>query len=211
MANVLGPFGFIQQGTASGKPNFAENGNTPYRIAGGSSAPYATAIYRGDAVLMNVSGPTGYVEQWANGAGSTATKILVGIFDGCDYYSASQQKQIYSPWWPGTTDAVGDVNAYVIDDPQALFKVQAGIASAITQANIGQVADIVASPTGNGYTFQSGMSLSTPTASTADTLPFKIVNIINTPLGANGTDTTTPYNYVVVAMNNQQYKSLVGV
>ena len=68
MANVQGPFGFSPTGTASGPPNFAENHNPPYKIASG----YATAIYKGDAVRMNSSGPTGYIEQWANGDGGTA-------------------------------------------------------------------------------------------------------------------------------------------
>src|SRR5208282_6684728 len=133
MANVSAPFGFAPWGTASGPPNFAENHNPPYRIAGGTSGEYTTAIYYGDAVRMNSATPSGYIEQWANGDGSTATNILVGIFVGCSYYSASQAKMVESRYWPGTTDAVGDVNAYVVDDPNALFKVQAGISSAITQ------------------------------------------------------------------------------
>lgn len=204
MANIQGPFGFAQWGTASGPPNFAESHNPPYRIASG----YSTPIYFGDAVRMNVGGPTGYIEQWANGDGGTATKILVGIFIGCSYYSTSQRKTVWSNYWPGS-DATGDVNAFIVDDPNALFKVQAGIGSAITQTSLGQTADIVAGPTGNSTTGISGMSLSTPT--TTNTLPFKVVNIINTPPGANGTDLTTPYNYVVVSLNNQQYKTLLGV
>lgn len=204
MANVQGAFGFQQWGTASGPPNFAEGHNTPYRIASG----YATAIFYGDAVRMNVSGPTGYIEQWANGDGGTATQILVGIFVGCFYFSTSQQKGVYSRYWPGS-DATGDVSAFVIDDPQALFKVQAGIGSAITQTSLGRTADIVATPLGNTTTGISGMSLSTPT--TTNTLPFKVQNVITTPPGANGTDLTTPYNYVIVAFNNQQGKALLGV
>lgn len=204
MANVQGPFGFSHTGTASGAPNFAEGHNTPYRIAAG----YATAIYYGDAVRWNVSGPTGYIEQWANGDGGTATQILVGIFIGCSYYSTSQRKHVWNNYWPGS-DATGDVNAFVVDDPNAQFKVQAGIGSAITQTSLGRTADIVAAPTGNTTTGISGMSLSTPT--TTVTLPFKVVNVITTPPGANGTDLTTPYNYVIVAFNNQQYKALLGV
>lgn len=204
MANVQGPFGFSQIGTASGMPNFAESSSPPYRIASG----YSTKIFYGDAVRMNVSGPTGFIEQWANGDGGTATQILVGIFVGCRYYSTSQKKTVWSNYWPGA-DATGDVAAFVVDDPNAQFKVQAGIGSAITQTSIGQTADIVATPVGNTTTGISAMSLSTPT--TTNTLPFKVVNIINTPPGANGTDLTTPYNYVIVALNNSQYKTLLGV
>jgi hypothetical protein len=204
MANVQGAFGFAQWGTATGAVNFAQAHNPPYRIAAGNG----TAIYFGDAVRMNVSGPTGYIEQWANGDGGTATKILVGIFLGCSYYSTSQRKVIFNNYWPGS-DATGDVNAFVCDDPMALFKVQAGIGSAITQTSLGATADIVSSPTGNTTTGISGMSLSTP--GTTVTNPFKVVNLVTTPPGAQGTDLTTPYNYVIVSFNNQLGKALLGV
>ena len=189
MANVIGPFGFSQWGTASGMPNFALGGNPPYRVAAG----YATAIFYGDTVRMNVAGPTGYVEQWANGDGSTATKILVGIFLGCRYFSTPQQNTIWRNYWPGS-DATCGIEAFVCDDPQSLWKVQAN-AGPITQTAIGQTADIAASPTGNTTTGISGMSLSTPT--TTNTLPFKVVNVIKTPPGANCTDLTTAGNYVI--------------
>ncbi len=202
--NALGPFGFVQMGTASGPPNFAENHNPPYRIASG----YGTAIFFGDAVRMNVSGPTGYVEQWANGDGGTATKILLGIFVGCKYFSTSQKKVIFNNYWPGS-DATGDVDAFVVDDPNSQWKVQAGIGSAITQTSIGACADIVATPLGNTTTGISTMSLSTPT--TTVTLPFKVVNVITSPPGAPGTDLTAAYNNVIVAFNNSQYKALLGV
>ena len=44
-----------------------------------------------------------------------ATKILVGIFTGCSYYSTSQRKTVFNNYWPGS-DATGDIEAYVVDD-----------------------------------------------------------------------------------------------
>ena len=204
MANVQGPFGFSQVGTASGMPNFAEQGNPRYQI----SSSYATAIFYGDAVRLNSSGPTGYIEQWANGDGGTASRILAGIFVGCTYYSTSQKKVVWNNYWPGS-DATGTVSAFVVDDPQSQWKVQSNTSSPLTIANLGQTVDIVATPTGNTTTGISGMSLSTPT--TTVTLPFKIVNLVTSPPGANGTDVTTAYNNVIVAFNNQTYKALLGV
>jgi hypothetical protein len=202
MANTSAPFGLAQIGTASGPPNFAESGNTPYRIASG----YATAIFFGDLCKMNVSGPTGYVEQWVEGDGATATKIPVGVFLGCKYYSTSRKATVWNNYWPGS-DATGDVEAFICDDPNAQFKVQAN-AGPITQATIGQTADLVVNA-GNTTTGISGMALDTPT--TTSTLPLKVVNIITTPPGANGTDVTTAYNYLIVAFNNQTYKNPLGV
>ena len=139
MANVAGAFGFIHWGTASGPPNFAQSENPPYRIAAG----YSTAIFFGDAVRMNVSGtPTGFIEQWANGDGS-ATKMVVGIFTGCRYFSTSQKKTVWNNYWPGS-DATGDVVAFVVDDPNSFWKVQA-TTGPITQAMLGFGADITAS------------------------------------------------------------------
>jgi hypothetical protein len=216
MANTAAPFGFLRWGGASGPVNMGFNSgqNIPgsttvsgYRISSG----YSTTIYFGDAVRMNSSGPTGYVEQWANGDGGTATRILVGIFLGCQYYSTSQKKTIFNNYWPGS-DATGDVVAYVDDDPQSLWMVQAGVAATpFTDIYIGSTADIVASSGANGSTTTgvSGMSLATPT--TTNTLPFKVVNIVTSPPTANGRDITTAYNNVIVAFNNQQYKALLGV
>jgi len=205
MANVLGAFGLKRWGTASSAPNFGFDSNPPFRIASG----YGTAIYYGDLVRMNNSA-TGFVEQWANGDGSTATKILVGVFLGCRYNSLSQKKSVWNNYWPGS-DANGDVEAFVCADPNSLWVAQAGGTSAATQTTIGQTVDVKASPTGSTTTGISGMLLDTANAGTSNVFPLKIVNLVTTPPGANGTDLTTANNYVIVAFNNQQYKALLGV
>lgn len=207
MANVIGFFGFAQWGTASGPPNFAESHNTPYRI----SAANATPIFFGDAVAYVVGTPgTGFLTQWAAGDGATAGRILAGIFVGCEYYSTSQKKHVWNNYWPGS-DATGDVSAFVVDDPAALFKVQVNTGP-VTQTRLGETADVVVG-SGNVVTGISAMSLATPVDTGASNiqLPFKVVNLITTPPGANGTDLTTANNYVIVAFNNQTYKTLLGV
>ena len=214
MANVLSPFGFAQVGTTGMPPNFARAGSgSPYKI----KSSFTTAIYYGDAVRMwisgdSITGAAGYITPWvaADGVGDP-TKILVGIFLGCEYYSSSQRQNVKSQFWPGG-DAAADATAYVCDDPNSEWMVQAGTAATpITQAYIGFSADIKATPTGNTVTGISGMVLDTPTITNSDTLPFKVVNVITTPPTANGRDVATAYNYVAVAFNNQQYKARLGV
>jgi hypothetical protein len=208
-ANVLSPFGFLQVGTASGPPNFAQAGSAhPYRIKAG----FVTAIYNGDAVRMWISGDdssgaAGYITPWVVGDGSGATKILVGIFIGCSYYSTSQKKTVWNNYYPGS-DAAADVDAFVVDDPNSEWMVQGG-ASALGYATIGQTIDIAATPVGNTTTGQSGMSVVSP--STTITSPFKIVNMVTSPPGSPGRDVTSGYNNVIVAFNNQQFKALLGV
>jgi hypothetical protein len=202
MANVQGAFGFTRMGGASGPVNFGAQGNPPYRMLSGQS----TAIFFGDAVRMETT-PLGEIVPWVVGDGTTATRILVGIFQGCRYYSASQKKTIWNNYWPGS-DAIGDVECFVDDDPQSTWKVQAN-AGPLNYTTIGQTVDIVATPVGNVTTGISGMAIGTPT--TLVTNPFKVVGLVTSPPTANGADITTAFNNVIVAFNNSQYKALLGV
>src|ERR1700756_3180895 len=112
MSNTAGYFGFSELfGGSGGAPTMAQ---TPRRIASTNS----TAIFYGDPVMPVVSTANGYITQAA--AGTTA---VAGIFVGCKYLSTSQKRTVWSRYWPGS-DATGDVEAYVIDDPNAQFLVQ---------------------------------------------------------------------------------------
>lgn len=192
MANVLSPFGFQPMGTVGGStPNFKLSTRL---IASGNG----TAIYKGDAVMPVTGTSTGYIIQYA--AGTVAT---CGVFWGCTYLSVSQGKRVWMPYWPGA-DASGDVTAYVLDDPQLMFMVQAS-AGPITLANVNQNITVTATPVGNTTTGLSGMLVSGPT--TTATLPFTIVGLVQDPPGTNGTDITTAYNYVNVTFNNAVFRA----
>jgi hypothetical protein len=210
MANTSNPFGFLQTGTTSGPPNFARAGSgSPYKI----KSTFTTAIYFGDAVRMWISGDSGtsaagYITPWVNGDGAGgATKILAGIFQGCEYYSTSGKQWVQSRYWPGS-DATGDITAYVCDDPASQWVAQAG-ATPIDLTSIGANVDVASTPVPNTTMGTSGMILATPT--TTVTLPFKVLNLVTTPPGVNGRDILTGYNWVVVGFNNQINKALLGV
>ena len=195
MANTLSPFGFSPVGTVSGaNPNF----RLSRRFIASTNA---TAIYSGDVVQPVISSATGYITQWASG---TATTQVAGVFWGCKYLSISQGRVVWSRYWPGS-DANGDVTAYVIDNPDALFMVQSGTASAVTLANINSNATITTATAGNTTTGQSGMALST--IGTTSTYAFTIVDLVTTPSGQNGTDITTAYNYVLVTFNFEIFRA----
>jgi len=115
---------------------------------------------------------------------------------GCEYLSVSQGNIVRSRYWGGA-DANGDVTAYVIDNPDALFVVQAG-ATAIGFTSINENAQLNVG-TGSTTTGQSGMFIDT--LGTTSTYPFIVVDFIQDPTGANGTDITTGYNWVVVGWN----------
>ena len=196
MANTNSPFGFRQYfGGSGGAPTFAQSTRL---IAAGNT----TAIYAGDPVMPVIGAATGYITQ-----GSPGTTTLAGIFVGCKYLSTSQKRVVWNSYWPGS-DATGDVEAYVVDDPNAQFVVQGnsttfnitGSLTTVTSSVVGQYAQF-AIGTGNTSTGQSGAYLNS--VGTTVTFPFIVRGLIVAPPGANGADPTTAYNQVVVGFNNE--------
>lgn len=197
MANVLAPFGFRWARQLTGTaPNCAQSTRK-------ISSSYSTAIFHGDPV---VSESTGYIEQAAAG-----TTPIAGIFVGCKYLSVSQGRTLWSNFWPGS-DANGDVEAYVLDDPNAVYMVQAD-PGPIALADVGKNVNF-ALGTGNTSSGLSGATLDSTTVGTTSTLPFRIIGYLgdtNFSAVGPGADPTSAYNYVLVALNNQDFKQLTGV
>lgn len=182
MANTNAPFGFRQYRGTGSVPTYEMSVR---KIASNNS----TAIYFGDAVIPL---STGYIGQ-----ATASTVRMEGIFQGCKYYSTAQKRTVWSNYWPGS-DATGDVTAYIVDDPNAQFVVQAG-GTAIGFANIGEYIQLNVG-TGNANTGISGMYVESP--NTTVTLPFIVRGLVQDPPGVNGTDITTAYNLVIVGFNN---------
>ena len=203
MPNTFAPNGFVEQQRLGAAPNYQ---NSPRWIAYNNATP----IYFGDPVVQLA---TGYIA-----AATPGTTQIAGIFAGCEYMSKSQRKPFWSPWWPATSDVnpggTGfDVKAKVIDDPATMFRVQCYGQFTMSMLGLNGQFIIPASPGPNTLTGYSGAALDLTTnvpAATA-TFPFRIADIVRDPPGANGTDPTTPYSYVLVAFNNQDYKSLTGI
>lgn len=199
MTNTNAPFGFSQYfGGSGGVPTFNQSVR---RIASANSTP----IYTGDPVMPVIGTATGYITQ-----GAPATTVLAGIFVGCKYLSTSQKRTVWGNYWPGS-DATGDVEAYVIDDPNAQFVVMGtsttfnitGSATTMTSSPIGQYAQF-AIGSGNAATGRSGAYLNS--LATTVTFPFIVRGLIG--LGADynvgpGSDPTSAYNWVVVGFNNE--------
>jgi len=192
MANTNAPFGFRQYSGTGSAPTYEQ---VVYYIASNNT----TDIFFGDPVVPL---GTGYITQ----ATSNSVQIA-GIFVGCKYVSVSQKRTVWSNYWPGS-DANGDVEAYVVNDPNAKFVAQSdatGIAFADINANIG-----FAIGTGNTANGISGASLDTTTLGTTNTLPFRVIGLVQNPPGAPGTEAGA-YNLAVVAFNNVSTKQLTGI
>ena len=191
MANTNAPFGFRQYRGLGYAPTYEQ---VVMRIKSDNT----TAIFFGDAVIPL---STGYIAQ-----ATASTVQLAGIFVGCKYTSISQKRTVWSNYWPGS-DANGDIEAYVVNDPNARFVVQAG-GTAIGIADINANIQLNVG-TGNTATGISGMYVENP--NTTDTLPFRIVGLVQDPPGANGTDISSAYNQVIVAFNNVSGRNLTGI
>ncbi len=223
MANILAPFGLRHWGYREGfAPTY---GMKRAKIALGNTNP----IFHGDAVIQL---GTGYVAQPSSNA-----LTIAGVFQGCEYLSISQGRKVRSPYWPGS-DASADVDAFLIDTSQATFYAQVngtpglfadiGANIGIFTATGGAAAPTPGSGQGNTTNGLSGMLLDTAgtnsggtgAINTTSTLPFRIIGLYSdyvipgSPvLGAtspNGCDQTTNYNFLVVAANNFDQKTLLG-
>lgn len=197
MANTFAPFGFAQD---------SGNGSAPtYEQVERQIALTAGAIYSGDPVT---SLSNGTIAQ-----SSPGTTQIAGIFAGCKYVSASLNRVVWSPYWPGSGSALANttVYGYVINDPNAQFLVQSGNAgSAVGVADIGANINF-AIGTGNALNGQSGAYADQSTINPATTtLPFRIVGLYTFPPGANGTDTSSNGNKIYVAFNNVDTRVLTG-
>ena len=198
MANTQAYFGFTQyQGGAGGAPTFAQSVR---RIASSNN----TAIYTGDPVMPVIGSANGYITQ-----ASPGTTTLAGIFVGCKYLNTSLGRTVWSNYWPGS-GATGDVEAYVIDDPNARFIVQTstsafpitGTLTNQTSGVQGQYAQFSIG-TGNTSNGRSGAYLSS--VGTTATFPFIIVDY---QVGVqNGGDPTSQYCNVIVGFNNEIFRS----
>lgn len=207
MANTNAPFGFRPYGHRDGSA--PTMGMDKFKIYSSDTNSY----YAGDPVAQS-SAVAGYISLYA---GTGATPICLGIFQGCEYYSPSVGRVVWSPSYVTGTGATSSnpVTAYVITDPEMQFIVQAssaGIGSSMAGSNATVLAGTMGA--GSALTGQSAATLASTVGSVAgSSYPFRIIDVYSNyaPPGVNGTDNSSAYNIVVVAPNNWSRKSLTGV
>lgn len=179
MANVSGPYGLRPSRHQTG----GCNRNSTYTIA----SAYNTNIFYGDPVKLAGTLNNRAVELAAAG------DIACGVFAGCSYVDA-QGTPRWSKYWPADTVAT-DVVAYVYDDPDMLFTIEAS--TAITAASIGQYADWD-DTAGSAATGISGQSLDTPAATFTGV---KLMGVVPSPDNELG-----QYAKVEVMFAEHEYK-----
>jgi hypothetical protein len=179
---VSAPYGLLPQNLIGGQV-FA--GSTRmYNIQYG----YATNIFYGDFVVLS----RGFATRAAVAAG-TGLNQTVGIFLGCTYTNPATKQKLFSQYWPAST-AAGDCQAYVLDDPDAVFK--AVVCSSGTTVASGALAMIgtnlsaINNATGNTNTGNSSNAVLAPTDTpVTTTLPLRMVGVVADTAVALGTAT----------------------
>jgi hypothetical protein len=186
MANQDAAFGMRPVRMVGGAPY--TGGQSRYRVA----ANYGTSIFQGDMVAQ-VTGGT--VEVHADGG----TVPVVGVFNGCQYTDPTTKEQVYSNFYPASTNA-SDIIAFIIDDPNVVYEVQADAAFPV--ADLFGNFDIVYTTAGSTVTGISGAELEVSTGGTATSLPIKALDISGDP---ENSDVSAANTNVLVVIQNSIY------
>ena len=175
MAAILAPYGLRPVNLLGGR---VYSGSTRmYAIP----ASYAVNLQFGDAVMITNTGSTrGTLSRFnATTTATTATATgggfgFVGVFVGCTYTDPTYGFVARQTYQAGNTAT--DIKAYVVDDPDALFQMQAD--GSLAQTALGTNAAIIQAVAGsNGY-FNSGVALQASSIATTATLPVTIVDFV---------------------------------
>ena len=163
---VDAPYGLKPVKMISGSPYTGVT--RQYRIA----SAYNTNIFYGDVVKL-VTGGT--VERDTADAAMTP----IGVFMGCTFTDPGTSQPTFKQYWPASTVA-SDAFAYVVDDPNVLFKV-AVVSSGTTISSLA-ITDIGANlqmvdNTGSTTTGNSKIAANA-TSATTNTFPLRVVDVV---------------------------------
>ena len=189
MASSATPYGLKAVNLIGGQPYAGST--RQIKIASG----YGTNIFNGSVVSIVAGGTIEIVTT--NGDNSTPFPAgTIGVFVGCTYTDPSTGNITFKQNWPTGTVA-SDAMAYIVDDPDVVFQVQAD--GAVTQADLGQnvhLAAVQSTNTGDTTTGNSTSSVSATTAVTSG-FAFRIVDFVDAPgstIGDAFTDLLVKFN-----------------
>ena len=178
---VSAPYGLLPQNLIGGQVFAGSTRMYPIQYG------YATSIFYGDFVVLS----RGFATRASVAAGSGLNQT-VGIFLGCTYTNPTTKQKLFSQYWPASTTA-GDCQAYVYDDPDAIFK--AVVCNTGTTVASGAMAMIgtnlsAINNTGSTNTGNSANAVLAPSATpVTTTLPLRMVGLVTETAVSLGTAT----------------------
>ncbi len=193
-------------------------GLRPINLLGGQSyagstreyaipASYGTSIQYGDPVIITNTGSTRGTLARFNATTTAATITstgggfgFVGVFVGCTFTDPTYGTVFRQNYTSGNTAT--DIMAYVVDDPDALFQVQAD--DTLGQTALGCNAALIQTVAGNsGANINSGVGLDASSIATTNTLPVRIVDFVNSTTSQIG----DAYTDVIVRINTHFHRT----
>ena len=168
------------------------------------AAGYATAILNGATVKLS----GGYLVADT----STNAATPCGVLIGCQYVNSSGQT-VQGQYYPASqSTAANPAYAYVVDDPNALFKV-AVVSSGTTitytdRTVVGSNLPMVQNG-GSTTTGDSTIGVTTTGGGTTATIPLRVIDVV--PDTATVVSGTTYYYELLVKINTHQYNNTTGV
>ena len=168
------------------------------------AAGYATAILNGATVKLS----GGYLVADTSTNAATPCGVLVG----CQYVNSSGQT-VQGQYYPASqSTSTNPAYAYVVDDPNALFKV-AVVSSGTTitytdRTVVGSNLPMVQNG-GSTTTGDSTIGVTATGGGTTSTIPLRVIDVVpDTSVVVSG---TTYYYELLVKLNTHQYNNTTGV
>lgn len=200
MAATSAPYGLRPTNLLGSQPS--AGGTRLYKIPSGLT----NNLFYGDPVIITSSGSArGTIARFnttETATTTTASGTFVGVFLGFTYTDATYGKT-FRQFFPSGLVA-SDAYAYVCDDPDALFQVQAD--GAIAQTRLGCNVGLIQTVVGNTTTGQSGVAIQASTCATTATLPLRIVDFVDAP----GSSIGDAYTDVIVRINTHFHRTTTG-
>jgi hypothetical protein len=193
MSNQLEKFGLRPYRKLDGTPLVGAQNR--YTIAAG----YATAIYQGDLVKPVAAGN---IERHT----ANTSAAVVGVFNGVFYNDPTTQKPTYKNYYPGSvTPTQGNITAFVVDDPDAVFLMDAD--AVFARADLFKNYSVT-NATGVTQTGISSVQLDGSVSGTASTFVVQAIDISQDP---ENSDVTTSNANILVRINNHFFRSGTGI
>src|SRR6056300_1338421 len=169
------------------------------------ASAYGTNIAMGDIVHL-VDGGTATTIEKQSGTGDDTTEIdMVGIFMGCSYTDPNSGQKVFSQLCPASTVA-SDAMAFIVDDPNVLFTIQADGAPANTGDIYGKNCLLIQTAPNTSLKI-SRVALD---ISELDTDPQNPIRVIDYLGGDAGDEKGSAYPILVCKFNYHQHTSTTG-
>lgn len=198
MSSVAAPFGLRPIGRL-------DNGSLEVFRQYPIASAYGTNIAAGDVVQLVDGGTATTIEKQSATGDETTAIDMVGVFIGCKYTDPNTGQIVFSQLWPASTVA-SDAMAYVVDDPNVLFAVQADGAPTNVGDIYGKNAPLVQTAPNTSLKV-SRVALDISAISTDPQLPIRIIDYLG---GNEGDENGTSYPILVCKFNYHQHSSTTG-